>query len=257
MRSFRDGFERPTINKNKEKPIPRSFKDGFARPALGISGSRIMSIPFTCLYWADRIIGNDGDSVSAWPDIKGNYDAPLGTATPATLSTNIIALNEHKAVTFTGTQAYQNTVFTTVQPFTIILIWDSTSGTFQVPICAGNNANVRLEWRDQSPDILRITSDNATFLSYSKARPSSYIITTADFNSTSSAIYEGNPTTAQATGNAGTGSISGITIGAPFDFNLTYALNGNIALAGCVDGGLDAAEKIKAFEILNDYYGIY
>ncbi len=79
----------------------------------------------------------------------------------------------------------------------------------------------------------------------------------ADLNGASSAIYEGDPTTALATGNAGTSDWDGITIGNNRALTTTYALTGNIALVGCVVGGLDAAGKMRAYQIINNYYEIY
>lgn len=218
----------------------------------------ILSIPANICYWADRINVDHSDPVELWPDVKGGYDAPSVTATDAVLTKNIAALNGHAAVTFSGAQGYQNALFSTSQPITIIGVWNVTSiHKSYLADGAETDYQCAVYWRDDSPDVLRVFSNTSNLLNWARPQPTSYVITMVDFNGASSAIYEGDPTTAKVTGNAGTSDVHGITIGSRHDLSPTYALTGNIPLLQCVIGGLNASGKARAFQIINDYYGIY
>jgi hypothetical protein len=222
------------------------------------SGNGIMSIPFNFLFWADKVPGNNGDPITTWEDIKGGYDAVSPSAVKPTLTKNIVALNGHSALTFATAQAFQNATFTAGQPRTIIAVWNATLDGHDNYLIDGAEYQYQssISWRNATPDYMRVYSEDTHLFDYARALPSSYIITMADLNGANSYLYEGDPTTPVDTGDAGTADMHGITLGIRYDLNNITALTGHIALAGCVDGGLDAAGKMRAYQILSEYYGI-
>jgi hypothetical protein len=254
MQSFRDGFDRTIITKDKERPIPRSFKDGFARP-IAISKNNILSIPFDVLFFADKVSGKNGESIPIWPDIKGGYDAPSATATDAVLTKNVVGLNGHAAITFNGTQAFQNTTYSTGQPRTVIVVWNTTVGSRNHNVIDGAYINNQsgLMYRNASSGY-RVVGDQSHYFDYVISRPSDYVINIIDFNGASSEIFQNG--VSLRTGNLGTAEMHGITLGASYSLDTTYATVGNIALAGIVEGGLDSAGKTRTWSILSRYYGI-
>jgi len=255
MRSFRDGFNKPKIIRNKEQLFPRSFANGFDRP-IEKNNLRIMSIPFTSLYWADRISGTNGDSIPIWKDSKGVYDAISISPTEAMLTKNISAINGHAAITFDGTQAYQNALIFVGQPRTVVVVFNVTnfSRFHYITDSAETTYRNLIGWRDSSPDYVVISSDGPNSISYNKALSSTYIMLTAVFNGSSSKIYENG--VLKVTNNAGSNAMHGITLGMSFGYSTTNSMIGNLALCGIANSELTGSDLSRMHQIIMGYYGL-
>ncbi len=128
----------------------------------------ILSIPFNCLYWADKLTVGNGNPVETWTDAKGSYDALSATATDAVLTTGIAALNGHSAVTFNGSAVgYQNMDFVTSQPITIIGVWNVTADGKSSYLIGSADAvapNSSFYWRMTRPIDIGLQPTARTYL---------------------------------------------------------------------------------------------
>jgi hypothetical protein len=254
MRSFRDGFERPTINKIKENPILRSFKDGFARPIIKRkqdTPNRIANL----IYWLDanRITGlNDGDRVSTWINAVGNgYDPAQGTtaAKPYYIASDP-DFNDYPSLDFQGAQYLSYSGIELTQPNTAFCVFNiSTSGAnycFDSTNSSYRNRIVR------EADNNMYVHAGTGLSGYSAPSPVAAAIVTGIFNGTNSQIYKNYEI--KATGNAGTESMSGIRVGA----NAAAAtfLTGKIAEIIIYDALLSGIEIGRVNRYLRDKYKI-
>jgi hypothetical protein len=169
----------------------------------------------TAWYKADAITGlSDGDSVSAWADQSGNgYDlAAYGTPPVYKAGT----LNSLPVVWFSANQM-RSPAFTGSQPMTVFLV--------------GMTTTTGLSWiADGLSETTRVVgSMSATtfgvyagvWIQQTIAAMSNYAIMGGVFNGASSvSSYNGTA----VSGNAGTGSVTGLSLGAP-----DAPLNGPVA----------------------------
>ena len=224
--------------------------------ALMASKPGIMSVPWDFLFWADKVPGNNGDHITVWEELIGGYDAPSATATDAVLTKNISAINGHSAIAFDGTQAYRNASLAMGQPRTWVIVFSVENLGRDHYIMDGLDGTDRnnIAWRNTNPDAMRLTSDGANAIGYNKDLASGFIMITGVFNGSNSKLYENG--VLKVTGNAGTHSIAGITIGSSFNLNASVSLIGNVALCGGFNNEPAGSELDRMQQIVLNYYKI-
>ncbi len=130
-------------------------------------------------------------------------------------------LNNLPVLSFSGNQwlkaQFSNTIS---QPITSFAVWKTTESTNVACYC--NYSSPLFDLQSYSNGIQIYTSSG---FGYSKPCPFDFIITTAIYNGNNSKLFENG--ILKASGNAGNGSMNGITIGAVY--NNTWQLKGEIA----------------------------
>ena len=183
--------------------------------------SLMLPIPFAW-YAADYLDLDDGDQVEVWPDKGPNglnlvKTSPLGApvfranATPSGLPAVEYEVGLSRIVSSFSIQA---------QPNTVIVAWRSNADTGTVFQSSGAGASSQLTLRNNELHI-----NAGQFLLYPKVAPFGFIITTAIFNGTNSAIRENGEV--KVIGNAGTNGIASLNVGSRS--NQTEQLDGHIA----------------------------
>lgn len=220
------------------------------------------------LLWcaADQLTLNDGDAVASFTDLSGNNNHPAcaNAANKPTFKTNI--LNSLPAILFSGdmdangdwlrvgfNRAIPQTVFVVFQILTLrtssmVLSGYSDPGILQVG--AGTASSNAI-----------IVSSGASLL-YLNAGTTDFAIWTVEYNGASSNIYKAGAVV--SSGNTGTSSQNGITIGASPYFALYGAgssrENGNahMYLAELIiyNKVLSASERSNVGEFLSGKYGL-
>jgi len=212
-------------------------------------------------YDADQITGlSDGDAVATWPDIGPNGDdVTQGTPAARPLYKTSI-LNGKPVVRFDGSDDYLQGALTnagaTTQPATIFAVaqLDATvldDGATR-PIIDGDDSGHRtLLYKSgiPSPDSWGIYAGTAL---YGSAGDSDTNIWCALFNGASSQFWLNG--ISEASGDAGSRALDGITIGALYDGARPW--KGDIAEIIVYDAGLSNADKNEVGSYLATKYGL-
>lgn len=131
------------------------------------------------------------------------------------------------------------------QPFTVFTVWKTLSNGTRVFL--DDRSNVMIDIKNGAH--VRMFSGGELF--YSKPSPFDYIITHAEFNSSSSTIYENNVLRAQ--GSIGNGSLPGITMGKRTLYNDRF-FHGDFSQLLIFEGVLSQEQIDMVNSYLYDYY---
>jgi len=132
-----------------------------------------------------------------------------------------IGLNNLPVLSFTGNQFLKAQYPTSLsQPITSFAVWKTTQSANVVCYC--NYSSSLFDLQSYSNGIQIYTSSG---IGYSKPCPFDFILSTAIYNGSSSKIFENG--ILKASGNVGSSSMNGITIGATY--SNTWLLRGEIA----------------------------
>jgi len=199
-------------------------------------------------------VGAGSGYIQSWYDQSGNaYTAAQTTAANQPLYV-ASGQNGRPVGRFDNTNDLLATVGfgPLAQPITVVVVWksnntvisktiDGIDATNRVVIESGAFANVVDMWAGQ-------------YVQYPKILPmTTPILTTAMFNGASSQLFENGTT--KVSGNAGSQSLGGITLG--MRFNSTNPLNGDIAELIICNAALSAADRQAAEAAANTYWAIY
>lgn len=206
------------------------------------------------IAWYDCTQGitKDGSNyISQWNDLSGNnYHLIQATGAYQPLWTT------SSGIFFSSNDYFQKAWGTNYsRPYTIIIVWNKTSGNVAQYGVDGYSALTRhvIDYND----VVRLRAfDNAEYqANYSKTSPFTTIISTAIFNSASISFYE-NATlkSTLSTGIIGNAS-SGITVGARY--SIENYLTGYIKEIVIYNKALTTAEITKIVSYLNNKYKVY
>lgn len=215
----------------------------------------VAAIDWHALYWADDLDLGDDDPVAQWDDLSG-HGHHLTQATAASQPTFVEALpafNDRAAVKFDVD--ILDVDFTALsQPNTIVLIARTamTSGTTEYGSDASNQAGAN----ERHIIGLVYGGDRAIHAgSWITGNPQDVLLHlyVATFDGATSELKVDD--TVEASGNAGTRSLRGLTLGGAYTHS-DHFLAGEIAFAGVVDGTLTEAEKDALHAFAVDHYGV-
>ncbi|MBE9468632.1 MAG: PKD domain-containing protein [Bacteroidetes bacterium] len=132
-----------------------------------------------------------------------------------------------------------------IQPISVFVIWRITTAGNQA--CYGNYETSIFDFQSYNSK-LQIYANS--ILGYSKSAPFDFILNSNIYNGIASKIFENG--LLKATGNSGSGSMNGITIGAVY--NNTWQLNGDIAEVIMYDTVLSDINRKVVENYLMDKY---
>ena len=181
------------------------------------------------IFWlkTDTLITDSQGLLSSWIDASQNgfiFNQPDTLMRPSIIYNTIAG---KPIIRFDGVNDFLYSSFSTTytQNFTVFAVWQiNTSGNIVQTVFDGFTTTQRINLRWYSNKIRILASFDGCM--YSKQIPFQYIFNSCVYNSTNSRIYENG--ILKTSGNSGTGSLSGMTIGKPNDAN-NYYLNGDIA----------------------------
>lgn len=177
------------------------------------------------LLWcaADKLVGlNDGDAVASFTDFSGNNKHPVcaNAANKPTYKTGII--NSLPALLFSGdldaNGDWLRVGFNRAIPETVFVVFQMLTLRSQSYVLSGYTDPMNYALYCGTADTNAIKISNGTGLLYANAGMDSFAIWTAEYNGANSKIYKAGNLV--KSGNAGTGSQNGITIGADAYFAL-------------------------------------
>lgn len=216
-----------------------------------------------CQLWlkADAGITKDGSNyVSVWADQSGNgNDASQGTGTNQPLWVDA-TLNGKPVIRFDGNDNYLVTNdFTLNQPNTVFVVYKVNNTSGQHAIITNKYDNLLLGSHlgiNATATLVYINAGIYTGIgvnSYIKSFPTTYFMNSCIFNSPNSALYENG--TSKASGNVGTDSNNGFTIGCFRVGNYAY-LDGDIAEIIIYNTALGTTDRQTVENYLNYKYNI-
>lgn len=206
---------------------------------------------------ADTALTVTGSAISQWRDISGNnkHAVQNGAASiKPSLTAGQTFLNGKPSIAFNGDYLKIDT-FIQSQPLTAFVIWraNTTAGHHIFDGTAPSPARVILRYNTATgSNTPGVSMFAGTELAYSKAAPANYILNTSLYNTSSSSVYENG--ILKGNGNAGSNTLTGLTIGSRQDLNTSFALNGNIAEMIFFNGSLPTAQRQAVEKYLMDKY---
>ncbi|MBX2903708.1 MAG: PKD domain-containing protein [Chitinophagales bacterium] len=202
--------------------------------------------------WLKADSGIAASPVQTWSDVSGNGFAavqPVSSKRP-TQTAAVAVLNNHPVVTFSGTKFMRVLNLNQNSPLTIFALWNITASNTVPTLFDGVAASNRVILR-QSAGTLTATAGQS--LTYPKSATFNYIFNSIVYNGTNSELFEnGN---LKASGDLGTNTLVGFTIGANQDTSFTtYYLKGNVAEIIVYNKALSATERQQVEGYLRNKY---
>jgi len=220
---------------------------GGLNPGGGFSPRAIPGLVF--YVDASYITGlNDGDSVTTWSDLSGNgYDATQATAAKKPIyKVNIV--NGKPIVRYDGNDDEVEASFSTLaQPLTIGVVFIRGATGAERRIIDAGSGNV-CAINITSTGILQ--GNAGTALNIPTLAAGNHIVIFQANGTSSIGRYDGS----QVTGNAGTNSLAGITIGAS-RLGVSY-FNGDVAAVVVYNSAISAANISRLERYWSSHYGI-
>jgi hypothetical protein len=201
---------------------------------------------------SDSLVTTIDDKVSHWADLSGNeYHAIQNSSSnrPEIINNSIAG---KPAIKFNGQNSFLTVNFNKsyTQPNSYFIVWNNLqeganrSHPFDGIIQSERNA---IQYRDNSIVLITGTTVSAGYL---KTSPFDYIINTAIFNGNNSKLFENS--ILSGSGNPGSASISGLTIGSRL--NQIDFLNGEITEILMFDELVDENERSLVETYLKNKY---
>jgi len=202
--------------------------------------------------WLKADSGIAASPVQTWSDVSGNGFAavqPVSSKRP-TQTAAVAVLNNHPVVTFSGTKFMRVLNLNQNSPLTIFALWNIATSNTVPTLFDGVAASNRVILR-QSAGTLTATAGQS--LTYPKSATFNYIFNSIVYNGTNSELFEnGN---LKASGDLGTNTLVGFTIGANQDTSFTtYYLKGNVAEIIVYNKALSATERQQVEGYLRNKY---
>src|SRR5690554_6199416 len=158
-------------------------------------------------YSADSIHKDINGRVDTIYDLSQNNDHFFQTNSFNQPSYIDSSFNNRPIINFNGSNQFMEVLFsqTITQAYTVFSVWRSTSGGQHVFL--DDRVNVMID--NYNGNHIRIFAGNG--VTYTKTNPFDYIITHAEFNGSTSKLYENSVLKAQ--GNVGGNNLPGLTLG--------------------------------------------
>jgi hypothetical protein len=194
---------------------------------------------------------NEEDGIETWTDLSvNNYHATQASENLRPKYKNS-GINGNPVVAFDGVDDYLITSpFSAIsQPNTVFVVWKANTRGLQFVV--DGIANTNRHGIFQRTDRIEFFAGNS--VSYTDVGPLNGMITTAIFNGAGSEIWENGES--KATGNIGSHSLTGITVGAR-QAHSTGFLDGDIAEILIYNRALNQNERIQIELYLDGKYAL-
>ena len=187
--------------------------------------------------------------VSIWYDQSGNeFDLTQETANRRPVKIDNV-LNGLPAIRFDGVNDFMRVEFgeTFTQPNTIFCIYNFTGTGVRYQVDGTTEYHALMYWTNS----VRMRSAAANW-GYNKSAPFDYILVSGEYNTNQSKIYENG--VFKNTGNMGTASLSGLTLGSSYNTAANTFHNGDILEIIIYDALLSDEERISVEQYLMNKY---
>lgn len=188
-----------------------------------------------------------------WTDLSGNGNHAIQNtaAQKPTLTAPIASLNNKSALSFDGTNDnLRITNFTLAQPATVICLWNTTANNANQYVLDAAASTNRMILRYLSTSGISMFAGNS--LGYSITAPFSFRVSGLMFNGNASNIYENN--VIKGFGDAGSQTLTGLTIGGRQDLATNFYFRGQMAELIIYDRLLTPQEYMDVLAYLQQKY---
>jgi PKD repeat protein len=204
------------------------------------------------ILWLDAdtaVVFDENNKVSQWKDISGNnYDAMQSILLhqPSFVNNSI---NNLPSIQFNGLNHFLMIEFDDIfpQPNSFFSVWRTNSSGQRVFLDDLTNVMVDIN----NGDDIRIFA--GVGLQYTKQSPFDFLITTADFNTASSRIFENG--LLKVTGNVGSRSLPGLSLGRRYVFEDRY-FHGDVSEIIFYNKNLNDFDRINVENYLKAKYSL-
>lgn len=202
-------------------------------------------------FRADLLTGlANADPISTWPDLSGNSNNLISASTNRpTYRTGVI--NGRAVARFDGVNDYMARTYSAAltQPTTIFMVYKAAT-VEQTVLIDGLGSSRHSIQSESGTNNLRIYA--GTSVASTTALTTNPSVLSATFSGAASDLRLNGTTI--ATGNSGSQTMSGITLGAEPSY--TYCFDGDIAEVLIYNSALSLADRQYVERALGEYYGV-